>query len=392
MKIPSIKSLLLASAFISAAQFGFGLETGGLLSNDTKFANQKKDGDLELTQKNAVNFWIRHPLSENGLSYFVAEGEFRSQYDAYKTDSKKKLTLAADATLFKFIFKKELSNSDITLSLGRFYNSDLSSLVYSQNGDGAKLDLEFSKARLSLFGAYTGLLNAKNITIIGQSPDFTDKEKTLYVLAKKYGVGSVTLAFPNFLLRQTLALEGLGAFSLESEKLNRFYATASLSGPIVAPVFYSVSSTFSFSKYEEEEMKKGNLTKGSISVYPNLKSMSISLNGLYASGKQGSFEAFQGFTSKTAVNSLYEPEYTALVLVGPSMSIKALPNLLLKAGGDIVFDAEKDIEHKGYQLTASLNYQAASDVSLGASFDQYIGKENSDNDKMQIKLKAALAF
>ena len=56
MKIPSIKSLLLASAFISAAQFGFGLETGGLLSNDTKFANQKKDGDLELTQKNAVNF------------------------------------------------------------------------------------------------------------------------------------------------------------------------------------------------------------------------------------------------------------------------------------------------------------------------------------------------
>ena len=396
-----IKKFFFTLATFSLAQFAFTLETGGLFTNDTDFSNKKKDGDLELTQKNAVNLWLKQPVSQDGLSYFTAEGEFRTEYNDYIKDSDKKLTLAADVSLFKLVISQELEQGDIKISAGRFYNEDLSGLVYAQNGDGAKAEVALERFNISLFGAYTGLLNAKNVTLIGPlQPKLTKKEKTLYVVSKKFGVGALTFELPYFFQNQTLALEGLGAFSLESTKWNRFYATGALSGPIVSPVFYNVSSTLGFSKYDKADMTKGNLTKASISVYPDFKSMSVSLNGLYASGgEKGSIKAFEGFTSGTADESLTEPEYTEIAKIGLSGTIKPIPTLLISAGGDIVFDTaggdnDDKIKNKGFQYTAGVTCKAASDVSVGASVAQFIGtKDYKDaNNKTQFKITAAIAF
>lgn len=397
MKV-TLKNVFAVISALAIAQSVFALETGGLLTNDSKFLNAEKDGSLKLDQKNGINFWFRNPVSQDGSSYIAGEGSFLFEKDMRIEDSEKQLKLYADLNLLKLVAKKELESGNLVFSAGRFYNSDLSGLVYTQNGDGVKLEASLSGVEFSVFGAYTGLLNAKNITILGNDTDLTDKEKTVYVMANKFAVGALTLSLPYFAANQTLSIEGFGALSLESTKFNRFYGTVALNGPLFTPVFYNISSTMGFAKYDEEDMVKGNLTKGAISVYPDFKSMSFSLNGLYASGKQGSFEAFQGFTSNTAVNSLKEDEYSGIALAGISASIKPVENFLFFAGADIVFDTlageeQKSIERSGLQYSAGFNWQVVSDVSLGANLSQFIGKDDyADYNRTQFRITAAIAF
>ncbi len=397
MKV-TLKNVFAVISALAIAQSVFALETGGLLTNDSKFLNAEKDGSLKLDQKNGINLWFRNPVSQDGSSYIAGEGSFLFEKDMRIEDSEKQLKLYADLNLLKLVAKKELESGNLVFSAGRFYNSDLSGLVYTQNGDGVKLEASLSGVEFSVFGAYTGLLNAKNITILGNDTDLTDKEKTVYVMANKFAVGALTLSLPYFAANQTLSIEGFGALSLESTKFNRFYGTVALNGPLFTPVFYNISSTMGFAKYDEEDMVKGNLTKGAISVYPDFKSMSFSLNGLYASGKQGSFEAFQGFTSNTAVNSLKEDEYSGIALAGISASIKPVENFLFFAGADVVFDTlageeQKSIERSGLQYSAGFNWQVVSDVSLGANLSQFIGKDDyADYNRTQFRITAALAF
>ena len=397
MKV-TLKNVFAVISALAIAQSVFALETGGLLTNDSKFLNAEKDGSLKLDQKNGINLWFRNPVSQDGSSYIAGEGSFLFEKDMRIEDSEKQLKLYADLNLLKLVAKKELESGNLVFSAGRFYNSDLSGLVYTQNGDGVKLEASLSGVEFSVFGAYTGLLNAKNITILGNDTDLTDKEKTVYVMANKFAVGALTLSLPYFAANQTLSIEGFGALSLESTKFNRFYGTVALNGPLFTPVFYNISSTMGFAKYDEEDMVKGNLTKGAISVYPDFKSMSFSLNGLYASGKQGNFEAFQGFTSNTAVNSLKEDEYSGIALAGISASIKPVENFLFFAGADIVFDTlageeQKSIERSGLQYSAGFNWQVVSDVSLGANLSQFIGKDDyADYNKTQFRITAAIAF
>ncbi|MBQ9205371.1 MAG: hypothetical protein IJ158_01500 [Treponema sp.] len=402
------KKLFFVFSLLSTASLAFSFETGGLFTNDTKFANVEKDGGLKLDQKNGLNLWARQPFNEDGTSYFSAEGSFQTEYDASQSDSDEKFKLYADINLFKFVFQKELDSGNLILSLGRFYNSDLSETVYTQNGDGAKVEFSVSKISFSAFGAYTGLLNAKNITILdNDAPEL--KAKTPYTLANKYVVGGVTFALPHIFASQTVALEGFAAFGLEDTTYNRFYGTLALNGPIVSPVFYSVSTTFGFAKIEDgdtgdTENLKGNLTKISISAYPDFKSMSVSLNGVYASGAQGSLDAFTGFTSGAAANSLDEPEYSGILKGGLSATIKPISNVLVSLSGDIVFDAaagdkQDEIKAAGFQYSLGANWQIVSDVSLGLNFGQFIGTDDYSDastrvggNKTELKISAAIAF
>ncbi|MBR1722632.1 MAG: hypothetical protein IJ727_09170, partial [Treponema sp.] len=264
----NFRKILAGLLALGLSQLAFSFETGAMLSNNTKLANAEKDGSLKLDQNNGISMWLRTPLNKDGSNYFVGEGSFQTEYDDTVEESDKILILYADLDLFKFVFKNELESGHFDLSVGRFYNSDLSSLVYGQNGDGIKFLLSMSGVNLSLFGSYTGLLNAKNVTILEaneeDSPDLTDKEKTVYVLANKYLVGALTLSFPNLIASQSISVEGFGAFYLESTKYNRFYGTLALNGPIISPLFYDLTTTFGFAKYDDFDMVKGNLTKGSI--------------------------------------------------------------------------------------------------------------------------------
>ena len=389
MKITA-KTLFSGFAALLFSASAFALETGGVLSNDAKFSGNKTS-DLDFDNVVNASAWLRTALSDDGSSYFIMEGSFKNEYDDSVADSDEKMSNTLDVTLFKLALHRELASGDVTFVTGRFFNSDASGLVFSQNADGLKIDYDAYSFKIAFFGAYTGLLNAKNTTILDYDQPELDNDK-LYVVANKYAVAGLTFVLPHIVANQTVALEGFGTFSLEDTKYNRLYGTLSLSGPLVSPLFYDLSSTLGFSSYDGADFKVANLTKGSLSLYPDFKSMSVSLNAVYASGSQGPFEKFQGFTSMTAVNSLNEPEYSGIVTTGLSASIKPLEQLLLRASGDIVFDAAEEIEQAGFQYAVGFDWQIVSDVALGASFGQYIGKDNSDADKTVLKCNIRIAF
>ncbi len=139
-KISKIVFVCIAACIFLQSAFSF--ETGGLLTNESKFENAEKDGSLKPDQKNGINLWFRNPVSEDGSSYLAGEGSFQVEYDGrYDVDSEKKLKLFADLNLLKLVVKKEVESGDLTFSAGRFYNSDLSVIVDAQNGDGVKLDV-----------------------------------------------------------------------------------------------------------------------------------------------------------------------------------------------------------------------------------------------------------
>lgn len=390
MKITAKKITSTILAFILSCS-AFAYETGGLISNDTKLKDNKAT-DLTLDQINEASLWFRTALSEDGTSYFVAEGSFKSEYDDGIPNDDDKLALTLDVSLFKLAVQRTLELGEITFVTGRFFNSDASGFVFAQNADGLKIDYNAYSYRLAFYGAYTGLLNAKNITILGPSSNDALDPKKLYVLASKYAVAGLTLSFPSLFANQTLSLEGFGTFGLESTKLNRFYGTLALSGPLFSPVFYDLSSTFGFSKFEDTDKVKGNLTKASVSAYPDFKSMSVSLNGIYASGKQGPFEKFQGFTSMTAITLLDDSQYSGLALAGLSATIKPIDQLILRAAADLIFSAEEEIEYTGLQYSAGLDCQIVSDVSFGATFAQLIHKDDSSLNETQIRITAKIAF
>ncbi|MBQ4377873.1 MAG: hypothetical protein II821_01555 [Treponema sp.] len=394
------KTLLAAGAVLSVSSFSFAFETGGLLTNDTKYIKDK-DEDASLDQKNGLSLWLRVPLTENGSSYFTTEGSFKTEYDTSLPEDDR-LILTADLDLFKLVLKKEAEAGTVLFSAGRFYFSDLSGLVVGQNADGAQLDFSSSVLGVSVYGAYTGLLNEKNITILDDphaGSDSPDPDK-VYSLAKKYVFAGLQLSASNFAAGQSAVLESLGAFRLEDgNKFNRFYGTLSLSGPLAAEkaVYYTLLSTLGITQ-DENDTHKGNLSSISFSWYPDFKSASLSLNGVYASGKQGPFDGFMGFTSQTAAESVSQPEYSGIAKAGLSASIKPTDNLLISAGGDLVLNAAagdegKDIEMEGFQCTIGANYQFLSDVSVGATFNQFVGTgDYSSETKTQFKLSASIAF
>ena len=97
-----------------------------------------------------------------------------------------------------------------------------------------------------------------------------------------------------------------------------------------------------------------------------------------------------------------------MLLAGLSATLKPVSNVLLSAKGDLVFDtaAGEDsdkIKQCGFQYSAGFNWQIVSDVSLGASFGQFIGQKVDDVDyseagtgiggnKTELKITAAIAF
>ena len=119
MKV-TLKNVFAVISALAIAQSVFALETGGLLTNDSKFLNAEKDGSLKLDQKNGINLWFRNPVSQDGSSYIAGEGSFLFEKDMRIEDSEKQLKLYADLNLLKLVAKKELESGNLVFSAGRF--------------------------------------------------------------------------------------------------------------------------------------------------------------------------------------------------------------------------------------------------------------------------------
>lgn len=422
-----MKKILFALA-LAFSSVGFAFDFGGLITNDSAFETNY-EGDFKFDQQNSASLWARQNFDKNGDNYFAIEGIYNFEADFSQEDDDDKYTNFLDVNLLKLNLSKKFGSANLTFEAGRFYFSDLSGLVFTQNADGARFGFKNNYFAFSAYGSYTGLLNANTTKIISANPaqlyadgetpavqDFSDiflaDSDKIYDLNEKYAVADAVLSFPYLIANQTASLEFLGTFRLEDDKYNRVYATLSIDGPIYRSLFYNLSSTLEFLNYEYEETDKNgasktkskndvaNLSKIGLTYY--FKKASFGLSGVYASGNQGPLSPFVGLTKNTSTYSLQEFLYTGIIKTGANVSFKPLENLILSANCDAIFNALSgdedddefdDIEYYGFQYSAGITWQVKSDFQLGITGSQFFDKDNTDLiKKTYINLHAALAF
>lgn len=413
---------VLAAMLISNAVFA--VDFGGLLNNLTTIKTNK-DQNFKLDQKDSASLWFKTVFDETGMNYFIADFiyDFERDFDADKT------TNIIDSDLFKLNLGKKLANGKIGLSAGRFFYSDLSGLVFAQNADGVLFNYKGNRFDVSVYGAYTGLLNALNVKMITAErgvyvrdtdriddvydhsfyrfkPVEGDKDK-LYDFAEQYAVGGLTVSFPNLFARQTVAAQFIGAFRLEKELFNRMYATISVNGPVVDSLYYNASSTFGFTKFHTNGTEIANLSKINLDYYFSKFDSCIGANAVYASGDRGFLMGFTGITSINPTLSLADIEYSGIFKFGLSSSMKILHNLQLAGACDMVYDisnghAERpegayeqtgiNDSNTGFQYTANINWQLLSDILLSANVSQFFAKNNEDIKKTTFGIRAVISF
>lgn len=386
----AILSCIIATCMATASAIDFG----GMLANDSKFTGNAFS-ELILDQRDDLSAWLHIPLNEKGTTYFATEGLFqfeRKDIDLFNTfDGRDSYNASAlDISLFKFVTTVERDTYKLTLSAGRFFTTDITGIIFSQNADGVLLSYETALLHLSAYGAYTGLLNLRTVSMIGET-EAEDYDK-LYQLAAKYAIGSLSLTFPTLFANQTIGAQFLGTFHLEDETNTNLYVELGITGPLFATVYYAVNTTLGLSKQGSNDMEVANLTKGSVQYYAPFANAVLSLNGVFASGN-GNDHNFTGFTSQTAVNALSgRTEYTNLLKTGLSASLKPVQNVLVGATADVICNTADSFAYEGFQYGLSADYQVVSDASVGVSMYQYFDKDDDNRNKSCVQLKAAIAF
>lgn len=388
--------LITAASMLTAAAFSF--EAKGTVSNETQFDFYENDfSEPDLIQKDSISGSLRLPLTDSGKTYISAEGLFSFEYDRTFSDPATDSTeLTADLTLCKFSSIIPAGSTNITVSAGRFSMSDATAIVYNQNEDGLLFQCSSPYVSVSAYGAYTGLLNAKTVTMLTPvASTFGTEDKDFYEFAPAYAAGALSINLPYLLFNQSITAEcfafmdteGPGKISSEDDK--RVYASFILDGPLSSSLFYNAGTTFLFS--EERDFSPANLSKLSVLFFPT-ENIMLNLNGYYASGSQGSLKPFASFTSATAGLNATEKKYTELIKGGLSCTARLTPEAILAAGADILFDyPENEVKYSGTQLSGKFTYQAFSDLEVSFEAQTFIADRKEEN-KTTVKLTVTLAF
>ncbi|MCK9169629.1 MAG: hypothetical protein M0P01_04375 [Treponema sp.] len=364
-----------AAAFASASLLLLPLpafDFGGKIGSTTKYQGNAFDS-LKLYESSTSHLWVSSLLNEDTKLRFNADGSYEFRYD--ETDASYKNIL--DVNLLKL--SGTLSSGRYTklnFAAGRFFVSDVTGIVFSQVSDGFYTKFETPSLDFDVYAGTTALLNAHDVTIItpettAYNPDFN----TVYAACPPYVPVGISMNFPSLFLNQTLTAEGWGFIDFSSDKYNRWYGTAAVSGPLAGNVFYSLMTTAGTEKFDSIS----DLSKVTVTLYP-VPTASIAVSGVYASGKNGFLSGFTGFTSRTAYLSLPEPEYTGIIKADLSGSYTVTSNFCLSGGGACVFACPDDIvTYDGLQWSFNAVWNIFYDLQLSAGAYQYYAQDSAGN-------------
>ncbi len=383
------KTLLAAALFCSALALSFPLDFGGSIANFTRVKGNNFS-NLKLDQVNDLLAWIKVPLNKDGSSYFAVQALYEFEHDAFVEKTYNRV----DINLAKYVGAWNVAGSPLTLSAGRFFYTDLSGLVMKQNCDGVNVSVEFPRVVVSAYAGFTGLLNSGTVKILNHKNDpYEYKTDKVYQVCERYVVASVGASVPNLFSTQTLSGQFLAAVKTSGKSFNRFYATLDMTGPIYKTIYYDASTTLGLQSFDGGSFEATNLTRAEVKWFAPFKDLTVGAGAVYASGGKDGKNAFTGFTKIDACFSMKEPQYTSLFKAYASASIKPLPFLLARSGAGLVFNFAKDSGgFQGFEWNVGADYQIVSDACVGASFQQYIDKDDSDASKVQISLNASLSF
>lgn len=392
MSIRKAFSLVLIASSVSVSAF----ETGFILGDSTVGKVDKNiNNKLNLEQSEFLKGNFRAPLSEDGLSFVSAEGTAKHKllrnFGADTTEN----SLILDVDLLKLSTVKKFDSSHILeFSAGRFFIADASGAVFTQPCDGAFAKFSSPKIEASVYGGYTGLLNAKNISIKNtEGSVFSGAGKEIYDFTSAYFVGSATVSAPFVFANQSVILEGLAVIGCEGpadviKDKNRIYGTFGINGPLSNSVFYSASATIE----SVDSNGIGLLGRMSVSSFFDWKNASVSFNSMYSSGASGSLEPFIGVTQQTVCNSSDELDLSGVMKFGISASILPKNSVLCSLGADVVMkDNGAEYEYYGMQFVGGVNCQIYSDVSFGINGSAFVGNDENTN-RIQLSVSAAIAL
>lgn len=376
-----MKKQLLISLLFACSISIFAVDFGGTFGNTSTIADQTPDSGLKLDQKNFITAWLKIPFSFAEESSLLLQGKYQFERDFAVSENYN----AVDADFVKFSFK----TAGFAFDIGRFPVSDISNMIFTQSADGLKFSYNNNSLQTSFYGFYTGLLNSQFTTILDD--DFVEDKTKVYDLCPAFMIFGANVNLPYLFKEQSLSLEGIFSSKLKEKSNIKAYGTFAMNGPLASSLFYNLSTSLSFSNYDNSGIEIGNLTQAQIIYYLNFYSSSVSFNSVYASGNNGSLKPFKGFTSQTAVNSLTSWEYCNLFKNGLSFSIKPVENIFAKCSFDVVINASKSFEYAGILPALSVNYQIVSDVFIGADASFFVANDSA-NSKNEIVVRAAISF
>lgn len=384
-----INSILPFALLALCAASSFAIDFGGSLKNSTSLKGNGFDS-FKLDQLNDLALWLKVPITKSGNVYFIAEGLYEFEYDQRAEKAYNRL----DLDLCKFNANLKLGGNPLTVSAGRFIYTDLTGIVYNQNGDGVFAGYENSFLSASFYAAYTGLLNGNLVKILAHPQDSYNLDADMpYDLAQKNFVTAATISLPRLAGSQAVSAQFLGAFKVEGKSHNRMYATLGANGPIYQTLYYDFTTTLGMATFDGGSLDVSNLTKFKLSWFLPFKDLTLNLGGLYASGNAGGISAFWGFTKSTAYNGFSDPQHSGIIKGSFSASIKPINILLVYAGMDMILDAAtSSVDYKGFQYNIGADCQIFSDLKVGLGFLQYIDNKNSAEDKVQLSLNALITF
>ena len=386
MEIKMKKSFLICSLIFLSLTLN-AAEWGGAFSNVTEFAG--KTEELKLVQNDGLSLWGKIPCSKDNNSYLLADVSYNFKYDA-QDSANRAVSNILNLNLFEANFYWKLSPfSRLQLKAGRFPIADGTGAIFTQSADGLYLNFKSLKVEASVYGSYTGLLNSKVVEMLpledfGYKSNYIEETNDFYTLSAKYIPVALNLRIP--FRAQNFVLQGWGFLDLNESNANRFLATVGFNGYISKNLSYNVQTSFQTVNFASIS----NFSKVNFSLY--VKNFILSLKGIYASGNNGSFSPFIAVTKKTPVFSLYDTEYSGLILAGLEANylVKKIVNVF--AGADFIIDARtENLDYRGFQYAAGLNYNIFPDLRLSAIAKQFFGK-NTEENKLTLDIVLQMVF
>ena len=359
MRIITLKKIIAACSILFLAGFVFAVDGGGSLSAGFEFDNTELSGlsvsNFKLSTK--TTGWLKVPINKS--SSFSLEANWALADYIYPDFSDYSyVSNTIDIPLVKYSTLLPLADGTLSLNVGRFNFSDATGKIFAQTNDGVFALYRKGLYELSVYGGYSGLQNAKNVSIFADNAVY-DNKTAVYALAPGYVTGLLNFSLPNIKAGQTFGVQVLGFGGVQDSETasNRFYGSVFANGPIIKRLFYTFS--FAYGAYSSKaENAGGVLTDVSLAYYPDFLSSSVSLNICYAS---------DGFRPFTFVGATIDSgtDYSDLMKVGIAGTIKPISQLLCSAGLDFfVSDCMQ------WQLASK--YQLFSDVSFSAKIGQVI--------------------
>ncbi|MGI0528518.1 hypothetical protein [Treponema socranskii] len=363
------------------------LDWGGKFNTTTKYQG-KKAGSLFWNQSLGAHAWLTTPINEQLRFGTDASYEFRYDQDG---DVVKNII---DINLLKLTGTFHAGKTGMfEFGAGRFSLSDATGIIFSQMNDGVYAKYSIPRVSASTYLGITRLLNSHDVVILRHFSDTTVKTEdasAVYVLGPSYIPLGFSINIPSLFLNQDITIEEWNFIDFSGDDYHRHYGTLMFSGPILSNLFYSASSTLG-----TENMRTiSNLIKLSLSFYP-VKEASVGFSGIYASGNNGGFDSFRGFSSQTAVlaseTAGFGTEYDGKIKTMLTGSYTFLSNICVAPSLALVFACPEKISYNGFQWRLDAMWNIFHDLQLSSSIYQYIGKDK-ENDKICFSLGGTFVF